>query len=250
MTRLASAMIALAVAASGACGKPRLAAADRGADRAGDTLARQEPPMIKLAPVAPGALCVTKGAARIGERVTQPTMRAFAHETSGDAASLTFTYRGETEHTRALASGQERRQLGLKLRAANGCNLVYVMWRLDPKPALDVSVKVNPGMSTHKQCGAEGYQKVKHGALAAVPPLVAGETHTLRAEIDGDELTAWIDDQPAWRGTLPDQARALSGPAGLRSDNLAFDLVAFSAPAGPATTGARAEHACRAEDGD
>lgn len=243
MTRLASAMIAFAFATSGACGNPRLASADRG-----DKVAQQERPMIKLAPVAPGALCVTKGAARIGERVTQPTVRAFAHETSGDAAALTFTYRGETEHTRALASGQERRQLGLKLRAANGCNLVYVMWRLDPKPALEVSIKVNPGMSTHKQCGAEGYQKVKHGALAAVPPLVAGETHTLRAEISGDELTAWIDDQPAWRGTLPDPARTLSGPAGLRSDNLAFDLVAFSAPAAPAS--AHAEHACRAEDGD
>src|SRR5262249_19077110 len=147
-------------------------------------------------PIAKEALCVTKGAARIGERVTQPTMRAFAHETSGDAAALTFTYRGQTEHTRALASGQERRQLGLKLRAANGCNLVYVMWRLDPRPALDVSVKYTPGMTTHKQCGANGYQKVRPLEHAAVPPLVTGETHTLRAEIVDDELTVWIDDQP------------------------------------------------------
>jgi hypothetical protein len=235
--------IAIAIATGGgACGNRPAAA--------GDKLDRQEPPVIKVQPIAKEALCVTKGAARIGERVTQPTLRAFAHGTSGDAAALTFTFRGETEHTRALASGQERRQLGLKLRAANGCNLVYVMWRLDPRPALDVSVKHNPGMATHKQCGAGGYHKVKPVEHAAVPPLVAGETHTLRAEIHGDELTAWIDDQPAWRGTLPDRARELSGPAGLRSDNLAFDLVAFSAPAGAATHAAAAERACREEDSD
>jgi len=243
--------VAIALATSvGACGNPRVAAADRGGDRAGDKLAQQEPPVMKVQPIAEEALCVTKGAARIGDRVTQPTLRAFAHDTSGEAASLAFTYRGETEHTRALASGQERRQLGLKLRAANGCNLVCVMWRLDPKPKLDISVKYNPGMTTHKQCGAGGYQKVKPAEHRAVPPLVVGESHTLRAEIDGDELTVWIDDQPSWRGSLPAHARELSGPAGLRSDNLAFDLVAFSAPRGSATSNANAERTCREEASD
>ena len=241
-TRAVIGMIIALAAGGGACGTGHVASADR--------IDPQESPVIKVQPIATDALCVTKGAARLGERVTQPTLRAFARETSGDAAALTFTYRGETEHTRALASGQERRQLGLKLRAANGCNLVYVMWRLDPRPALDISVKHNPGMTTHKQCGASGYHKVKHGELIAVPPLVIGETHTLRAEIHGDELTAWIDDQPAWRGSLPDHARELSGPAGLRSDNLAFDLVAFSAPAGAATRAAGAARACREEDSD
>lgn len=248
MTMLPRAVIAIAIAmaTSGACGNSHVAAAD--------TAGKQESPVIKIQPITKEALCVTKGAARIGERVTQPTMRAFARDTSGDAASLTFTYRGETERTRALASGQERRQLGLKLRAANGCNLVYVMWRLDPKPKpkpkLDISVKYNPGMSTHKQCGASGYTKVSPVEHGVVPPLDAGETHTLRAEIHGDTLTAWIDDQLAWRGTLPEHARELSGPAGLRSDNLAFDLVAFSAPAGAATSNAGAEHTCHEEDSD
>jgi hypothetical protein len=249
MTTLSRAVIAIAIVTSGgACGNSHadgIATAGRA-----DRIDKQASPMIKVQPIAEEALCVTKGAARIGERVTQPTLRAFAHDTSGDAASLTFTYRGETEHTRALASGQERRQLGLKLRAANGCNLVYVMWRLHPKPKLDISVKYNPGMTTHKQCGAGGYQKVKPAEHIAVPPLVIGETHTLRAEIDGDQLTVWIDDQPSWRGPLPAHARELSGPAGLRSDNLAFDLVAFSAPAEPATRHAGAERACREEDSD
>jgi hypothetical protein len=244
LTRPVIAMLIVIATGGAACGNSHVegvAAADR--------LDKQESPMVKLAPIAKEALCVTKGAARIGERVTQPTMRAFAHETSGDAAALTFTYRGETEHARALASGQERRQLGLKLRAANGCNLVYVMWRLDPKPKLDISIKYNPGMATHKQCGASGYTKVAPVEHMAVPPLVAGDTHTLHAEIAGDQLTVWIDDQPSWRGTLPAHARELSGPAGLRSDNLAFDLVAFSAPRSSFTSYGAARR-CGEEDTD
>lgn len=174
-------------------------------------------------------LCVTRGGAM--DRVTEPTVRAVKPGTGGDAAALTFTFRGDAEHKRALASGQERRQLGLKLRAQDGCNLVYVMWRLDPRPALEVSLKVNPGQRTHAECGAGGYTKVKPIAeAAALPALAPGDTHTLRAELAGDELRVWIDDEAAWRGTLPEAARALAGPAGLRSDNLAFDLVRFDAP--------------------
>ena len=61
--------------------------------------------------------------------------------------------------------------------------------------------------------------------------LAIGDKHTLRAAISGDDLTAWIDEHVVWRGTLPASARTLVGPAGFRSDNLAFDLVGFSAAA-------------------
>ena len=88
-------------------------------------------------------------------------MRGYALGAGGDAAALTFTYQGEAENTRELASGELRRQLGLKLRAQDGCNVVYVMWRLDPTPKLEVSVKFNPGKRTHEECGADGYTKVK-----------------------------------------------------------------------------------------
>ena len=184
---------------------------------------------MKLTVIANDSLCVTKG--RIASaKITEPTVRAVATSSTGDGAALTFVFRGDSARTRELANGDARRQLGLKLRAANGCNLVYVMWRLDPKPKLEVSVKVNPGMATHRECGADGYTKVKPAHAEAVPALETGGTHTLRAEIHGDELTAWIDDAVAWRGTLPDVARTLAGPSGLRSDNLAFDVVEFRAP--------------------
>jgi len=163
---------------------------------------------------------------------------------------MTFTYRGHTATTRELASGQVRKQLGLKLRAVNGCNLLYVMWRTDEgkAPVIDVSMKSNPGARTHAECGAEGYTKLKGGRdvrLSLVPVLAAGATHTLRAAIAGDELRAWIDDKLVWQGTLPDSARGLVGPAGIRSDNLTYDLVAFAAPHGEASTAK-----CKTEDGD
>ena len=200
-------------------------------------------PPVKLDAFASDALCVTKG--RIASaKVTEPTVRAVATTSTGEGAALTFVFRGDSARTRELASGDARRQLGLKLRAQNGCNLVYVMWRLDPKPKLEVSVKLNPGMVTHKDCGADGYTKVKPRHAESPPVLAAGATHTLRAEIAGDELTAWIDDAVVWRGTLPETARALAGPAGLRSDNLAFDLVEFRAPL------AREPRACKHEEGD
>ena len=190
-------------------------------------------PSIDVTPVS--ALCVTKGAIA-NKSIAEPTVRAFAldAQAGGDAAELAFTYRGDSAAGRALANGALRRQVGLKLRAANGCNVIYVMWRLDPKPKLEISVKSNPGKRTHEECGADGYIKVKPQHATHVAAFEPGQPHTLRAEIVGDDLTAWIDGRVAWHGALPSEARALVGPAGLRSDNVALDNVALSAAHGHA----------------
>ncbi len=183
---------------------------------------------VKLVPIT-DTLCVTKGAAKVGTTVIEPTMRAVALGSRGDGAALEWVYRGDTATTRELASGAARRQVGLKLRAQDSCNVVYVMWRLDPKPMIEISIKVNPGKATHAECGAEGYTKIKPTKSWPVPVLADGDRHTLRAVISGDDLTAWVDEHVVWRGTLPQVARSLTGPAGIRSDNLSFDLVGFSA---------------------
>jgi len=174
-----------------------------------------------------GELCVTKGIVERGAApgtfaIADPTVRAVLLGSWGDAASIAFSYRGQSERARALASGQMRRQLGIKLRAANGCNVVYVMWRLDPRPELEISVKYNPGMRLHEECGANGYSKLKPNAPA--PPLEPGAQHVLAAEIVGDELTATIDGRVAWRGALPESAREIHGPVGIRTDNVAIEL--------------------------
>lgn len=207
---------------------------------------------VEVKPVAPDALCVTKGTVVKKDgavAIDDAAVRAVAPGSSGEAGELRFTYRGPTAETSRLQSGNVVEQIGLKLRAADGCNLVYVMWRLDPKPKLDISVKLNPGKKTHKECGADGYVKVKpaKGKLPGVPVLAIGDVRTLKAEIIGDELTVWIDELISWRGNLPEAARALDGPAGIRSDNFAFELVSFSAPSGPA---AQVAAKCTVEDGD
>jgi len=207
----------LAMTIVSGCGAPR---AEAGPDSSRE-----------LHPVAHDALCVTKGAITKGA-ITEPTVRAFATGSHGEAAQLAFTFGGDSDSVRGLASGQVRRQLGLKLRAADSCNVVYVMWRLDPKPKLEVSVKRNAGMHTHDQCGANGYQKVKPSHAAALPALDAGASHLLRAEIRGDDLYAWIDGSLAWQGRLPEEARELAGPAGLRTDNVKLDQLELAAPAG------------------
>lgn len=177
----------------------------------------------------PAELCVTKGEV-VGHAIREPTVRAFGLGTAGDAAQLAFTFGGNADTMRALSSGENRRQLGIKLRAQDSCNVVYVMWRLDPKPFLEVSVKHNPGMRTHEECGASGYSKIKPAFVAPVPPLEIGSRHVLRAAIGGDELVAWIDDTVVWRGLLPASAREIVGPAGLRSDNVKLDLLELAAP--------------------
>jgi hypothetical protein len=182
------------------------------------------------------SICVTRGALLAGGKVDAPTFRGVAPGTSGDGIGIDFVFNGPAHGSRALASGSYRRQLGLKLRAVDGCNLVYVMWRLDPRPQLEVSVKANPGSRTHAQCGASGYTKVASAYDLAIPTLRAGDRHTLAAQINGDDLIAWIDGQVRWTGRLPIAARQLHGPAGLRSDNLAFALSAIWAPPSSSST--------------
>lgn len=190
-------------------------------------------PAGELQVAAPDAVCITRGKRAFdGPRLTieEPTVRVVAPASHGDAAALRFTFNGDSDKKVALASGQVRRQLGLKLRAGDGCNLVYVMWRLDPTPFVEVQTKINPGSHDHDDCGAGGYTKVKAVRSEAPPPLRTGTTHTLAAEIIGDELTARIDDKVVWRGRLADDARALEGPAGLRTDNVAIDAELLVAP--------------------
>jgi hypothetical protein len=181
------------------------------------------------------SICVTKGAIGPGSLVDVPTFRGVALGTSGEAARIDFVYRGRSRGERALASGQVRRQIGLKLRAADGCNLVYVMWRLDPRPQVEVSVKSNPGARTHAECGARGYTKLKPTNYNGASDPVVGQRYSLSAQITGDDLRVWIDNRLVWQGTLPYGAKSMSGPSGLRSDNIAYSVVAFGAPAGGAS---------------
>ncbi len=145
-------------------------------------------------------------------------------------AELRFVYRGPTETQRPLRSGEARRQVGLKLRARDGCNVVYVMWRLAPTPGLVVSVKSNPVQHRSRECGNGGYDTVKPARAAEVPVLEPGEEHTLKARLEGKALGVQVDGRTAWEGTLPDEALTFDGPTGLRTDNGQFDVELRATP--------------------
>jgi len=118
-----------------------------------------------------------------------------------------------------------RAQLGLKLRAMNSCNLIYVMWRSEPKSEVTVQIKHNPGKVTHEDCGTAGYKRIKHTTRKKPPVLAPNAQHKLSAAIDGDALVVHIDDKLVWQGTLPAEARDLGGPAGFRTDNVKAELA-------------------------
>lgn len=150
-------------------------------------------------------------------------------ETAGagpeDAAELHFSYRGPSRATARLADGTLRRQIGLKLRARDTCNLVYVMWHIAPTAGIHVSLKLNPSAHDHQTCGASGYLNVLPTKSSPIHEIAARTFRVLRAAIYGDRLVVTVDGTPVWEGVLPQEARSLRGPTGVRSDNGEFDFI-------------------------
>lgn len=184
--------------------------------------------LMRLYPIAGSMFCPTAG------RVSSPGVETFNVNTSGmrgvvaaDASrsvELAFVYRGEIENSTPLANGEMRRQIGLKLRAKDTCNVVYVMWHVSPSSGIAVSVKSNPGLATHVQCGDRGYINLKNDTDVSVPEIEPNEPHTLRADLDGELLRVHADGIETWSGPLPAEASAFDGPVGIRSDNGDFDF--------------------------
>jgi len=206
----------------------------------------QSPPLTPTA-VERARLCVTEGALEDSAdgslAVTLPRMRAFVRLPIADAAQAQFTYLGPSANESPLASGQMRRQFGLKLRALDACNLLYVMWRIAPESRLVVQLKNNPGQHSSAECTNHGYQTIKPRLAAPLPRLQPGESHVLRARISGEELRVSVDDRIVWQGNLSGSAAMMSGPVGVRSDNA---RIRFNLSAGPGPALAAAQlPACR-----
>jgi len=183
---------------------------------------------------------VTRGHVSSAGRVSEPKFRAVIPNSDGETAEVKYTYLGPSDVEERLASGLPRRQVGLKLRAADGCNLVYVMWRIEPKAQLVVSLKRNPGQRTHAECGARGYRNLVARAGTQPAPLAPNMEHRLHAKLDGRILRVWADRALAWEGDVGDEVLALRGPAGVRSDNAKLELellVHAAAPSGIASAG-------------
>jgi hypothetical protein len=182
----------------------------------------------KLLPVPRANLCVTEGAIDElpGQKisVTVPKMRAYLNTRTPQDVEAQFTYLGSTGKEARLGSGELRRQFGLKLRAQDACNLVYAMWRIEPRSKLVVSVKSNPGQHTSAECGNRGYRNINPRHAIPVPVLRPGDTHHLRAEMNGQELKVFADNALVWEGPVGEDAVSFQGPVGIRSDNARLQL--------------------------
>lgn len=165
---------------------------------------------------------VPVGPARLS--IQSPTFRVEYGRTPRSAAEVEFVYEGPTAAEAPLASGELRRQIGLKLRARDSCNVVYVMWHIEPASDIVVSLKSNPGQSRHAECRDGGYSFLQPVSFEPPPPIGPGQSHVLGAEIRGRELRVTADGKLAWIGELPVEAFRFDGPIGLRADNGAFSV--------------------------
>lgn len=163
--------------------------------------------------------------------ISGPRTRAVERTVAAKAAQLSFRYRGHSDSDEPLDSGMFRRQIGLKLRAANSCNLLYVMWRIEPEEKLVVSLKSNPGQVSDDDCGAGGYTNlVPDAPVVTFPPRTSAKdkaTHRLMAKLSpvgngAFQLIVFADMQEVWRKTINNLPQEIAGPAGFRTDNGSF----------------------------
>jgi hypothetical protein len=180
----------------------------------------------RLEPIMRAQLCVTEGVLEDspggGVAVNVPKMRAYVNAFTPPAVEAQFTYLGSTGNEARLGSGELRRQFGLKLRAADACNLVYAMWRIEPESKLVVSVKANPGQHSSAECGNRGYRNIKPRHSVPVPVLRSGYRYALRAEMDGAEMKVFADNTLVWEGSVG--LLGFDGPVGIRSDNARLQI--------------------------
>lgn len=168
--------------------------------------------------------------------IREPKVRGYLADSTGDTATLAFTYRGPSHSVAAMASGDTRAQLALVLRAQDPCNVILVTWSIEP--VSDIAVQLHRDRGESDTCSRRAPVRVRpsfraHPSALGVPEWslasrnVASEPfgHELRASIVGDKLEVFADQRLVWRGTLPPSARELRGPSGFRTDNVAVDLA-------------------------
>lgn len=160
--------------------------------------------------------------------IDTPSSRAVVRVRTTQTAEIRFRYLGPSEGSKPLAAGELRRQIGLKLRAADACDLLYVMWHIEPDAKFGVSIKRNIGKHTFEECQANGYVTIKPRKSVEPPKVRPGESHTLRAELKGTELTLLADARAVWEGAVGTGIAEFDGPVGLRTDNARFEFEYYA----------------------
>jgi len=153
--------------------------------------------------------------------ISSTAVRAVSGTATPQEVILRFRYLGPTKKMHSLASGKERHQIGLKIEAENACNLLYVMYRISPKPALALQLKLNPYESRSRQCSNDGYSTLASETLTTA--MLDSRTDEIYVRREGARLSAGLDGETLISIELPVGARELRGKLGLRSDNGIFE---------------------------
>ena len=157
-----------------------------------------------------------------GNRLTVNTgeVRASLKFQTPHSLTLKFTYLGPTAEVSRFANGGVVSQLGIRLRAQDYCNTIFVAWRFAPLQRILVSVRRNAGMTTRAECMDKGnINNIKPRVFAPLPPVRPNEPHTLTASMDGSKLTVAADGKIVWQRDLGPVVLEFNGPVGLLSDN-------------------------------
>ena len=178
--------------------------------------------------------CVTNGQVSASAddwlSITAPSVRMIDPLSTTQQIAIKFRYIAPTSDIKPLASGELRRQIGLKLLAEDDCNLLYVMWHIHPDSAISVSIKHNTGEKTHAECHADGYETLTPYFKYTPPVIHSGEEHQLSAQIDDTQLSVFADAQLIWRGDIGAHIQGMHGHVGLRSDNAQFEVKFLTPP--------------------
>lgn len=183
-------------------------------------------PMFEFTPVLRSGFVVTSGALADGAdgelAVSQPVTRAVVRDGLPQAARLEFVLHGRSDGVGVYE------RFGLKLRAKNSCNVLYIMWQFAPVEAVIVKLKSNPGLVTHEECGTAGYLTLArwNQSESTFPTARDGAVHVLQAtlaEVEGRGYTLSVQ---ADTFTSPDvgldfaELQDINGPCGFRADNV------------------------------
>lgn len=126
-------------------------------------------------------------------------------------------------------------QIGLKLRAKDTCNLLYVMWHMHTSEVV-VAVKRNPGLDTHEECKKRpdaGYTTLKQIPVPRDHRFGGWQTLEARTHHTSDRLLLWVfaNGRQVFHELLYASQfgpftgpEALDGPIGLRSDAGVFQF--------------------------
>jgi hypothetical protein len=187
----------------------------------------------KVEPVSPGALDVTSGKVkplRSGLlQIDHNSVRAVQMGRWARNGKIRFESRGQTAELKPFKSGIVKEQIGLKLRAMDGCNLVYVMWTLHPKEEITVRTKENPNKTESEDCESDGYTLLDTYRVPQKKSARNRRTSRLQADFvskgNRHHVLVYVDNVRVLQVRIPHSfVSTVNGPVGLRSDNGRFRL--------------------------